>query len=505
MSLQLCGLALVGSVLVSAEAASANDSVPTKVLDLGINYLESPASPSALRKSEMNEIAIDVNSSGQLDVLDGFWDPQALDASNLRVVLAADESGVVSGNGALPNWANYQSASGTFIANPTVDGEFFFKAIYARDGFDSASYVFKVSAAAVDGEDPDTGTEVDPNPNQRFNLFYATDVPKFPVSSSLVWPSKVGDADICLWNDDKFAALSITIDDNIPGDHGWWLSMANTYNQKLTWMVVSDWVEGDRSGVAGTWDGFQAIVNAGHSVQSHTKTHGVLKNSTEEYIVDYQGSQDKINQELSGQSALTLAYPDPSAVPTKPEIAQNYYIGARGTHGTPNVANAISYKQTNSTSSQIDSNFVNSIVYGTSGISWLAKKYTRGWLVTHFHTVKDRANTEQNLRYIKSLESQIWSGLFYDVIRFAQERDTATVTVKSVNTDSIRFDLKDWMDDTIYDFPLTIKFRVDNSWNSSRANQGGSSLETWVVTHEGKKYALVKAIPDRGEIVLSKG
>lgn len=375
----------------------------------------------------------------------------------------------------------------------------------------STSYTFTVSAvdaaqnesAQSSGVGVTTSSSGGGNPEQRFNLYGYTDVPTFPYSSTLVWPSNVGDHDICLWNDDRFATLTITIDDNTQPDHSWWLGLASTYGLELTWFVITEDVDGGNS-YYGTWSGFQSLANAGHSVQSHTVTHSP-SSSDAEYIYEYEQSQIDIDSNISGQWAGTLAYPSPGSIPPRPDLAADYYIGARGTTGTPNKANQVNYLQTNSTSGRIDQDFIDSVVYGTSGISWLAgNKYLRGWLCTHFHLVQDRTAVESDFGYIDTLSDQLWIDSFYDVIRFIQERDTANVDVTSVTSSEIRFDLTDWMDDTIYDFPLTIKFRVANDWNSVTATQNGQSIEASTITYQSNQYVLVKAVPDAGEVIISK-
>lgn len=335
-------------------------------------------------------------------------------------------------------------------------------------------------------------------PNQLFNLYGASDVPNFPYSSTLVWPDEVGEGDICIWNDDRFAAMSITIDDNTKPDHEWWLQMAEEYDMELTWFVVTGGVGGSNSAFNGTWADWQALADAGHSIQSHTVSHGNL-----DYLDDYEPSQTALNDNVTGQWAGTLAYPSPGSITPRPDLAKDYFIGARGTVGTPNGATNINYMETNSTSGRINKDYIDSILYGTSGVSWLGgNRYVRGWLCTHFHLVQDRPAVVADLEYIDSLRSEIWVGTFYDVVRFGQERDTAALTVDSVENDRIEFTLADRMDDTIYDFPLTIKFRVPNEWPDVVATQGENSPEAWMVEHEGNQYALVKVVPDRGSVTL---
>jgi len=335
---------------------------------------------------------------------------------------------------------------------------------------------------------------------QRFNLYGATDVAPFPLSSTLTWPSVEGEGEICLWGEDRFAAMTITIDDNTAQDHTWWLQMAETYDLDLTWFVITNSVTGSTSG--GTWSGFQSLVDQGHSVQSHTLSHG-LPPSEAAYINEYEDSQATIDLNITGQWAATLAYPNPSGVPVRPDLAKDYYIGARGVVGTPNVANKINYMQTTSTSSRIGVDYIDSILKGTSAVSWLGgDRYTRGWLCTHFHFVTNKPTIEADLEYIDTVRDQIWITSFYNLIRFVQERDTATLTVHSASENEIRFELSDWMDDTIYNYPLTVKFRVSGDWSEVEAKQNGNNLDVRMVENGGNLYAVVQAVPDAGEVIL---
>ena len=55
-----------------------------------------------------------------------------------------------------------------------------------------------------------------------------------------VWPANVGEGDVCLWNDDKLSAFTITIDDNIESDIPFWKTMITKYGFNLTWFVITE-------------------------------------------------------------------------------------------------------------------------------------------------------------------------------------------------------------------------------------------------------------------------
>ena len=67
--------------------------------------------------------------------------------------------------------------------------------------------------------------------------------PRFAIPE-ITWPAEPGAAEVCLWKDDKYAAISLTIDDNCRPDHDWWLAQAEKHGFKLTWFVITDKVGG---------------------------------------------------------------------------------------------------------------------------------------------------------------------------------------------------------------------------------------------------------------------
>ena len=74
------------------------------------------------------------------------------------------------------------------------------------------------------------------DPLQKRNL-PAPAGPRFTITDR-VWPTDHGQADVCLWDDDKLAALSVTIDDNWVSDHTFWKSLTEKYGFHFTWFVM---------------------------------------------------------------------------------------------------------------------------------------------------------------------------------------------------------------------------------------------------------------------------
>jgi peptidoglycan/xylan/chitin deacetylase (PgdA/CDA1 family) len=331
-----------------------------------------------------------------------------------------------------------------------------------------------------------------------------------------VWPERVDQPHICLWKDDALAAVSITIDDNTAPDHAWWLEQSQRYDFAATWFVITSLVNDERPGYHGSWEAFRQLHQAGHDIQSHTITH-VSPNRgfdpddpAKNLDVEYGTSRKIIEQHVPGQRVLTLAFPGGSYQRdhTDPALAAEYYVAARGTAGQINPANRVDYRQTSSIGNglyvedpeQARNQLVNLI---DPQKAYRPFQY-RGWYVTHFHRVNDadKPRLSKAFAFLKENRTDIWTGLFREVALYGQERDTAKVVVGKVDDQEIRFRLTDDMLDDWYDFPLTIKFRLPSNWTRVQAVRGDRSVPVSVVERNGDVYALVQAVPDRGEVIL---
>ena len=343
---------------------------------------------------------------------------------------------------------------------------------------------------------------------------------RFKTPTDLVWPAKAGEVDVCLWHDDRFACCSITIDDNCKPDHEWWLKLSEELGIKVTWFVVTDGPEKKKNtGFNGTWSDWQKLADAGHSIQSHTTNHkskqkNVPALSDAEVEIMYRDSLKVINENITNNYACCIAYPCGEA---HEAIAAKYAIACRGVYGVPNCANSINYLCTNKGAG--GKGHVQMVAFGETqeDPKWIRgqKALKRGWNIVLYHFVhagrtdadreKNAAGAEKEVRYIASLkDDRLWVARFDDAAKYAQERDSASLRVVENTDRKIAFELTDRMKDEIFNFPLTVKVRLPDGWSSAKAVQGGKSVSVRVVSHEGAKFALVSAVPDRGRVEISR-
>jgi len=327
------------------------------------------------------------------------------------------------------------------------------------------------------------------------------------------WPAAVGDGSISRWSDDKVAAFTLTIDDNLSQDLSYWLGMGNQYGYNWTWFLITAEVGVTSRG--GTWVDWQNAVDQGHCIGSHSVSHMSLNydlnpNLTPaEVDAEYRDSQIALQANLTANDALVFAYPFGNKPPNDPALAAQYYIAARGVVGGINTGDAINYMDTHSITMK-----ANTIPLFVDPGAWMyyghllnpAHQYYGGWYSVHFHEVSGlEAGVTNMLDALESDEADIWVGTFQQVAQYGTERETATLNVVSVSGTEIRFTVSDTEDDSLFYFPLTVKFRVDAGWSTVAATQAGSSVPAELVEYGGNKYALVQAVPDQGEVSLRQG
>eukprot|EP01093_Parvamoeba_rugata_P001366 TRINITY_DN11751_c0_g1_i2.p1 TRINITY_DN11751_c0_g1~~TRINITY_DN11751_c0_g1_i2.p1 ORF type:complete len:377 (+),score=68.42 TRINITY_DN11751_c0_g1_i2:79-1209(+) len=340
-----------------------------------------------------------------------------------------------------------------------------------------------------------------------FNLDPAVGT-RFTVTDK-VWPEVVGEGDVCLWNDDKLAAFTITIDDNNEQDIPFWTSMIAEYGFHFSWFVIT---EADPAYNVQDWSLYNDLAALGSQIDGHddrnwytNPAEGETNLSDADYLAKLQATVATIDTEVTSGSnkCLTYAYPYGEGNET---IARTQFIGIRGTQGILNQSNTVNYLDVNSISNvHIYGNDTDrdqyilplldneNTLYGTN--------YYRGWGSTHFHGLDEAGEitTNEFLQYLAN-KPELWVAGFTEVTQYSQSFATHNLTIDNVSESEIKYTLTDDMLDSAFYFPLTVKIRIDNSWVNVTAIQNGEPIDSEIITHNGKKYTLVKTVPDAGQV-----
>lgn len=370
------------------------------------------------------------------------------------------------------------------------------------------------------------------------NLGEKPKAPRFPLTGK-TWPAKDGEASVCLWEDDKVAAVSFSIDDNNATDIPAWMEISKNYGGlNLTWNIVTDNVDGviARSSMssAGSWDTWARVLAAGFRVESHSVTHAgdpVFEDGWPGPDWEAAESIRQIDAGLPGHR--TTVFTPPGSPIKHFSVSSNwrssvvkYYLAQRGFSGSPiNPANQTDYFEIRTTAAPAA--FVEDPL-PPGAPSWIvqsqlkkildpdpANKAYRGWATFFTHYIgpagadlaanqsKETAALAKVFKFFNDHRADLWIGCIGDVALYGQERDTATLTTLGADATGIRLELVSKMDPALFNYPLTVKVRLPASWTAAKALQNGKAVPVQYIRHEGAPYALVKALPDRGEIVLS--
>ncbi len=361
--------------------------------------------------------------------------------------------------------------------------------------------------------------------NQKINLGKGSN--RIDIEKHLSMPENIGDAQVALWADDKTGAVTITVDDCITGDFPQWKKWTEDYGFQFTMFVPTN-----SYGTSG-WpkEILEDLIASGEDVQSHSYHHysnTVINGlSSAQSILEFKQPIEAINS-LEGGACKTIAY---SYGTGDPDYASQFYIACRGVVTLRlNPADATDYTYISSISMDGSQNITedyNGQVSLESAIKSLYDKnykyrntsYYGGW--TSFHThglglvregeiIPDQGGltTAESYQYIFDnymypAKDKLWVGKFSEVAMYAQERDTATLTVLSADSNSIKYELTDMMDDNLFDFPLSVKIKVDPNWKGITATQNGKDLEFTEIVDGTNKYIMVKTVPDKGIVTVA--
>lgn len=320
-----------------------------------------------------------------------------------------------------------------------------------------------------------------------------TSSPRININDYFAWPKGgYGAANIALWKDNYTGVVTITVDDNIKGDFDDWNNYASNFGIYATFCAPTAGIKDSQS----TWE---EMIRLGHAVQSHTWYHpstgdyGNLS-SAEEWMDFYRSANDISSlPTTSHMIAYSWGY-------NAPEMTRLLFSSGRGVTGTSNPAATIDYNELGSYSgtragkiqSEIDA------VYTTNKGNWVSY---------HFHSLSNEGGRMNE--YISYLAQQrdagnVWVPLFAEAAQYGQERDTATLTMKNVSSGSISFEVTDKMSDELFTYPLTIKIKVDATWQYAAAYQSGEWREVKVVSNSEGTFLMVDAVPDKGEVVVTR-
>jgi len=300
------------------------------------------------------------------------------------------------------------------------------------------------------------------------------------------------------WYGNRAAAVSLTFDDGYPSQYDFVLPALNQRGFKGTFYICTDYAD-----YLGSWGWWDETARAGHEIGSHTRTHPFLTSlplSEAEYELTI--SKSLIEEKVPGHRVTTFSYPYGAYNSAVKNLAQKYYIAARGVgkalNGTATDMYAeLSYDVAGYTVAQMKSLTEQAVSQ-------------RKWLIPCLHGFGPGEyggwSSAQFLEYLDYLKgrSDLWVAPFATVIKYMRERGTATLAVVAETGEAATLNLTDTLDNGLFNLPLTLRSEVPASWGDVKVQQGGV-ITTVATSLEGTtRVVYYDAVPDGGVITLSK-
>jgi oligosaccharide reducing-end xylanase len=256
------------------------------------------------------------------------------------------------------------------------------------------------------------------------------------------------------------------------------------------------------SQTADSWKALDTCFAHGHEIGSHNYDH----NSNSDKLLL---SQTTTKAKVPGEMCISFAYPNGTAIAQVP----NYYVAARDAGGSLN-SKTPSFAHIGCTGFGAGGHYDNTATAMNSFADQAAPASgSGGWAVemhhgigadTHNWATTNLDEMKKHLEYLDGKRNTIWVETFGNVARYIKERDAASLKVKTTADTKITLELTDNLADSIYNFPLTVRRPLPDGWTVAIVTQKDKPVDDSVITVGSTKYVMFKAVPDGGDIVISK-
>jgi oligosaccharide reducing-end xylanase len=317
------------------------------------------------------------------------------------------------------------------------------------------------------------------------------------LAGSIASPYEVG-----TWRGFRPAAISYTFDDGCSNQFAVAIPMFDQKGFKLTLFTVTG------NSMFPGWPKLKAAAAKGHEIASHTVTHANFGQLSEsQQTTELKNSRDAINTNISGQKCVTMAYP--YCVPGNDPLVSQYYIAARTCSGQLVPATPANFME------------ISSFLCGSQGAVKTAQDFNnkanqtaaaKRWCVYLIHGIDNdggyspitTATLQGSIDYLSANKDKFWVETFGNVARYILERNATSVKETSASDDSITLEVTDNLDDTIFNYPITLRRPLPENWTSAAVLQNNKSVNAQIVDVASKKYIMFDVVPDGGNVIITK-
>ena len=303
-------------------------------------------------------------------------------------------------------------------------------------------------------------------------------------------PEIDGRVEVPKWYNNAKSAVALTFDDGFKGFYDYAFPVMEKHNIKGTFYVNSSTLVNKGEPLKeryGYWEEYAEMAEAGHEIGSHTQTHPNLSEIDIEALHKELGDDKaKIESEISAQKCLTHAYPFCVNNKIVRDVAENYFISARGcgfvannpslsssdwmkvnsnllTWGTPRTLSNESTLATN-TKDEITDHLINTGKFGVYCIHEVIPFDKLSTTESYEPCTTEWLDNICEFLDEKRASGDIWPTTLANITRYAQMRDNLKVLNVHQDADSMTFAFTDGLDNEIYSIPITINIIVPENF-----------------------------------------
>jgi len=303
-----------------------------------------------------------------------------------------------------------------------------------------------------------------------------------------------------VWKGFAKSAVTYTFDDACANQFKVAMPIFDEYGFKMTFFIIT--------GQTYNWETLQEVATNGHEVASHTITHPNLSGlSAEEQDAELRKSKDSVERNIPEFKCTSHAYP--YCVQAADSIFKKYYLFGRGCQG---------YIETKTPSNYFN---ISSIGIGSDGhvktFNDFKSKFTSsekngGWCVFLIHGVDNDGGyspikseeLRKSIEYLDERRCIFWVASFSDVAMYSKERNCISLSEISLSDTSIYLSVSDTLNDSLFNYPVSIRRPLPSEWPSADVKQAGEKVYSRIVKVDSTVYLMFDVVPDKGEVIISK-
>ncbi len=349
--------------------------------------------------------------------------------------------------------------------------------------------------------------------------------------------ASTGQVTVTTWADNKNSAFSFTFDDGYMSQYIYAAPVLQQFGFHATYFLIANSITDGAPAIYryGYWSQFQQLLAQGNEIGDHTMTHADLTtlpvgDTTTPKTITYElfNSKQLIEQKIPGAKVISLAYPMGAYNSTVTSIASQNYESARTVGGYVQslsisgenwyslIAGDLRFDQPRDVLEDDQDEFdsytnilQNQTIANGQWSIFLAHEFapfdslTNGRSLNYYYPVSVEWLTSlcQWLKQ-KSDSNFVWVDTYGNVTKYIKERQNFSSTLISSSDSQIQFNPVDGLDDSIYNFPLTVDVTVPSNWQNVQITQGNSSSEATTFSDGINTYVRMHVVPDGGTVDL---